>query len=263
MIVGVLRCVLCAAALSIVGACAPTEAAFVPTVTLVPPTSTPVVTLPPPTPTRADLLNPADLAPTAALAHTAAILPSAPLPATDVDELRAVLARALGTQADLVRWVSAEAAAWPFASTRCYRPVADGRVVGRRVFFLVGTTVYEFQQHGDAPYRLCRETTQARDALLLAVDPVATELTTLAQRAAANQLGISVRRVAWVSVTAHRWWDTSLGCPAPNVRYQPADVPGYRIVLQAGGARYAFHSDAERLFPCPLGREVLMPPTAP
>jgi hypothetical protein len=159
-----------------------------------------------------------------------------------------------------VHWVNAEAARWRFASTRCHSPDAQGSVLGKRVFFLVGMTVYEFQQQGAGQYRLCHATSQARDALLLAVDPVAAELVRLAQQRVAAKLDLPVRRVSWVQVEAYRWWDTSLGCPTAGQTYSPIDVPGYRIVLQAGDELYAFHTDTERLFPCASGADVLTPP---
>ncbi len=244
-------------------ACAPALPEPVPTVTLVPPTETPTATQPLPTPTRSDLLNPSDLVQRATAAAAEALLPSASVPLDDIEALKALLAQALELDAGLVRWVSAEVARWPFASTRCHRPNTIGRVDGLRVFFLVGTTVYEFQKQGDAPYRFCRETSEARDELLLAVDPVAAELVRLAQQRVATQLDLPVRRVEWITVEAYRWWDTSLGCPLAGQAYDVADVPGYRIVLQAGDTRYAFHTDAERLFPCAEGAEVLRPPALP
>lgn len=244
-------------------ACAPALPEPVATVTLVPPTPTLVITQAPPTPTRSDLLNPSDLAQGTPSAAVEALLPSVTIPTSDVDTLKAQLAEMLAVDVRMVRWVNAEVARWPFASTRCHRPDASGRVSGLRVFFLVGTTVYEFQQQGDAPYRFCRETSEARDALLLAVDPVAAELVRLAQQRLAAQLDLPVRRVAWMSVEAFRWWDTSLGCPLAGQTYELVDVPGYRIVLQAGDALYAFHTDSERLFPCAAGMEVLTPPLRP
>jgi hypothetical protein len=244
-------------------ACAPTLPETVATVTLVPPTLTPVLTQAPPTPTRSDLLNPSDLAQGTPSAAVEALLPSVIISAGDVDMLKALLAQTLEVDVRMVRWVNAEAARWPFASTRCHRPDPSGRVSGLRVFFLVGMTVYEFQQQGDAPYRFCRETSEARDALLLAVDPVAAELVRLAQQRIAAQLDLPARRVTWTSVEAFRWWDTSLGCPLAGQTYQLVDVPGYRIVLQAGDTRYVFHTDSERLFPCAAGMEVLTPPLRP
>ncbi len=244
-------------------ACAPALPEPVPTVTLIPPTETPTATQPLPTPTRSDLLNPSDLVQRATVVVAEALLPSASVPSDDIEALKALLAQALELDASSVRWVNAEVARWPFVSTRCHRPVASGRVDGVRVFFIVGTTVYEFQKQGDAPYRFCRETSEARNELLLAVDPVAAELVRLAQQRVATQLDLPVRRVAWITVAAYRWWDTSLGCPLAGQVYATADVPGYRIVLQAGDARYAFHTDAERLFPCPEGAEVLTPPALP
>jgi len=244
-------------------ACASAPIDQLPTVALIAPTETPAAPPPSPTFTRSDLLDPSDLLPTPLPAAAEALLPSAPMTWEEVDELRQLLSRVLAVEEHAVRWINAEAARWRFASTRCHSPDARGSVLGKRVFFLVGMTVYEFQQQGTGPYRFCRETSQARDALLLAVDPVAAELVRLAQRVLAARLDLPLRRVSWVEVEAYRWWDTSLGCPATGQTYSSVDVPGYRIVLQAGDALYAFHSDAERLFPCAQGAEVLTPPPTP
>ena len=44
------------------------------------------------------------------------------------------------------------------------------------------------------------------------------------------------------------WPDGSLGCPKPGEMYTQMIVPGYRVVLQAGGERYAYHSDQRGRF---------------
>jgi hypothetical protein len=244
-------------------ACTPAPIDRPPTAVLLVPTAAPSPSSLTPIATHADLLNPSDLVLVPSPTVWEAILPSAAVAGDELEELRQLLSRVLMVEVSAVRWVKAEAARWRFASTRCHSPDAQGSVLGKRVFFLVGMTVYEFQQQGAGQYRLCRATSQARDALLLAVDPVAAELVRLAQQRVAAQLDLPVRRVSWVQVEAYRWWDTSLGCPAAGQTYSPIDVPGYRIVLQAGDELYAFHTDAERLFPCALGAEVLTPPPTP
>jgi hypothetical protein len=39
------------------------------------------------------------------------------------------------------------------------------------------------------------------------------------------------------------WRDGSTGCPEPGRMYTQALVPGYRVVLEAGGNQYLYHSD--------------------
>lgn len=60
----------------------------------------------------------------------------------------------------------------------------------------------------------------------------------LARRALVKPETITV-----VSATEQQWPDGSLGCPKPGQMYTQMIVPGYRVVLQAGGEKYAYHSD--------------------
>lgn len=58
-----------------------------------------------------------------------------------------------------------------------------------------------------------------------------------------NRLKISEDRIEVVSVEAVEWPDGSIGCPLPGFQYTQAIVPGYRIVLQANGETYTYHTD--------------------
>lgn len=60
----------------------------------------------------------------------------------------------------------------------------------------------------------------------------------LIQRAQVNRDAITV-----ASVTEQQWPDAAMGCPQPGQMYAQMIVPGYRVVLQANGNRYAYHSD--------------------
>jgi len=51
-----------------------------------------------------------------------------------------------------------------------------------------------------------------------------------------------------VSATEQQWPDGSMGCPKPGEMYTQMIVPGYRVVLQAGGEKYAYHSDQRGKF---------------
>ena len=65
----------------------------------------------------------------------------------------------------------------------------------------------------------------------------------LARRALVKPETITV-----VSATEQQWSDGSLGCPKPGEMYPQMIVPGYRVVLQAGGQKYAYHSDQRGRF---------------
>lgn len=60
----------------------------------------------------------------------------------------------------------------------------------------------------------------------------------LARRALVKPETITV-----ASATEQQWPDGAMGCPKPGQMYTQMIVPGYRVVLQAGGERYAYHSD--------------------
>lgn len=60
----------------------------------------------------------------------------------------------------------------------------------------------------------------------------------LARRALVKHEAITL-----VSATEQQWPNGALGCPQPGQMYTQAIVPGYRVVLQAAGEKYAYHSD--------------------
>jgi hypothetical protein len=68
-----------------------------------------------------------------------------------------------------------------------------------------------------------------------------------------------VRRFAMkprvVSVERVTWPDGSLGCPAKDMQYTQALVPGWRIVLAAGSRSFEYHaSEGGRVVHCPPAR---------
>lgn len=61
----------------------------------------------------------------------------------------------------------------------------------------------------------------------------------------ANDLGIDVDSVNITSVQQVQWRDSSLGCPRPGQNYLMVITPGYRIILEANGEQFEFHSDMQ------------------
>jgi hypothetical protein len=72
-----------------------------------------------------------------------------------------------------------------------------------------------------------------------ALRPAAVEL---AVADLAGQLGIAAEAITVRSVEAVEWSDASLGCPEPGMMYAQVITPGYRIVLEANGQSYEYHS---------------------
>ncbi len=53
------------------------------------------------------------------------------------------------------------------------------------------------------------------------------------------------------------WADGSIGCPQPGMSYTMALVPGYQILIEAGGEMLDYHAtERGQLVLCPPGRSV-------
>ncbi|HET6648660.1 MAG TPA: hypothetical protein VFH79_00730 [Candidatus Limnocylindria bacterium] len=59
---------------------------------------------------------------------------------------------------------------------------------------------------------------------------------------AAERAGVEADEVAIITAEAVTWSDGSLGCPEPGMMYTQALVPGYRVVVEAGGEEMYFHA---------------------
>jgi hypothetical protein len=78
-----------------------------------------------------------------------------------------------------------------------------------------------------------------------------------ALEAAAARTGLPRSALHVVDSESLVWSDGSLGCPEPGMNYTMAPVPGYRIVIEAGGERLHYHAtDRGYLMLCPPGRSV-------
>jgi hypothetical protein len=64
----------------------------------------------------------------------------------------------------------------------------------------------------------------------------------------ASQKGLAAKDVKVVSAEAVNWPNGALGCPKPGSMYTQAIVPGYRVVLEAGGERFNYHASKRGQF---------------
>jgi hypothetical protein len=90
--------------------------------------------------------------------------------------------------------------------------------------------------------------------------PGAQEVVRLAKEDLAQRLGVAVDQIQLVSVEAVDWSDTSLGCPQPGMMYAQVITPGYRVVLEAGGKQYDYHTDEGRFVVLCEGKESSIDP---
>ena len=58
-----------------------------------------------------------------------------------------------------------------------------------------------------------------------------------------EQTGVSSNDVTVISIEAVEWNDTSLGCPQEGFMYAQVITPGFKIVLEAQGRQYEYHTD--------------------
>jgi len=59
---------------------------------------------------------------------------------------------------------------------------------------------------------------------------------------AAQRTSVRLAEITVLSAERVTWSDGSLGCPQPGMNYTQALVPGYRILVQAGGQVLRYHA---------------------
>ncbi len=87
-----------------------------------------------------------------------------------------------------------------------------------------------------------------------------TETESRARRDLSVRLGVPARDVRVVASDPRTWPDQRLGCVARRGVEEPVPVPGYRIVLDADGKRYTYHTDlAGKIVHCEESLKRLLP----
>ncbi len=66
----------------------------------------------------------------------------------------------------------------------------------------------------------------------------------------AAHLGLAADAITVISVEQVDWNDASLGCARPGQMYAQVITPGYRIVLDAGGQTYEYHTGGGAVIRC-------------
>lgn len=58
-----------------------------------------------------------------------------------------------------------------------------------------------------------------------------------------QKTGVGLEKINILEVDAVEWPDSSLGCGVPGTIYLPVITPGFRIVLEADGRTYTYHTN--------------------
>lgn len=90
--------------------------------------------------------------------------------------------------------------------------------------------------------------------------PMTDDLALLVERAVSDSVkrtGLPAAQLQVTAAEAVTWSDGSLGCPTPGASYTMAEVPGYRIRIQAGARVLQYHaSQRGQLLHCPPDRAI-------
>lgn len=70
----------------------------------------------------------------------------------------------------------------------------------------------------------------------------------LAVRDLALRLSLELDDIVVISIQKVTWPDSGLGCPIPDLIYAQESTPGYKILLEAEGKTYAYHSNTSLAF---------------
>ena len=161
------------------------------------------------------------------------------------------LARELRLEPREVRVVEVKAAEWQDSSLGCPQPgkvYTPAAVKGFRLELAAGGARWEVRVAGRNAVVCGRS--KGLDARLAPDKSAAPafELQNTARQDLARRLGIAPGEIVLRSVRRVTWPDEGLGCGAADLPPQPTD--GFAIELEAGGARYAYHTDARRVLLC-------------
>lgn len=184
-------------------------------------------------------------------------------PAGLVEAAQRQLARYLKLAPEQVVLQSANKQEWPDGALGCPQPgMAYPQVLteGFRLIFTNPAQTASYDVHtamGPAQMVLCQDgkaadLSVAENSAAAApppgetapVDPAATPAVDAAKAALAQEIGVKPEQIAVVSVEPVEWGDSSMGCPQPGRVYLQVITPGYRVVLEAQGQRYEYHTDS-------------------
>lgn len=193
------------------------------------------------------------------------LAPSPPLAADRdraVEAARRHLAEMLGVSQEQITLLHVETATWRDASLGCGQPsrgYAQVITPGFRILLEHNGQRYELHSDQSGNFVIVCHIPARIDRIPLRRIFGQDEIVERARQHLSLRLSVPLESVVTVSVEAAEWDDPSLGCGyLPGMqpdRAYPRGIPGYRILLDADGGRYEYHSGGLWLVFCgPEGR---------
>ncbi len=165
------------------------------------------------------------------------------------------LAQRVGVAQDTITVASIEEVTWPDASLGNPQPgrmYAQVQTPGYRAFLVAQGQRYEYhtdtgmnvtllgappEDGGQAGLNQQHQETLQRIALILQ-----------ARRDLVGRLGVETEKVYLASLEKRTWPTSALGIEAPGQVYADVLTPGYRLIFEAGGKLYDYHTDLSAQF---------------
>jgi hypothetical protein len=144
---------------------------------------------------------------------------------------------------------------WPDSSLGCPKPGSQYLQVitpGYRVRLMAGGKMYHVHV-ADRSVVICDDAPLGRPKAA-PQHLSASRLADAEQRAAADlasRLNVPATDIRPAGRRLQEWPDTSLGCPEPGQSYAQVQTRGFVLSLEHDGRTYTYHTDLDRLFPCP------------
>lgn len=161
-----------------------------------------------------------------------------------VAQVQGDLAERLDATAEETSVVEVNAVEWPDKGLGCPAPGQSYDQVitpGYLIRLSAEGQVYEY--HTDMEEILFCDTS-SRD------EPADGSMEAKVRSDLAQRLGVKEDEITVVSVTPMEWPDSSLGCPQPGMSYLQVITPGLKVVLEALGQEYAYHTGPDTFVLC-------------
>lgn len=160
-----------------------------------------------------------------------------------VQKARQALAARLDQMDEAITLIDVESAEWPTAAMGC--PESDkmyAQVItpGYIVRLKTNGEVYEAHVSRRGQVVFCDE---EQESMKMEVPAEADRAVMAAKQDLASRVGVDVEDVQIAEIEAVEWPDSSLGCPEPGKMYLQVITSGYRVVLQAQGQTFEYHTD--------------------
>jgi hypothetical protein len=174
-------------------------------------------------------------------------------------QVRRDLAERLGVEEASIETLRVGQVEWSDGSLGCPEPgkaYTEAVEPGYRVVLRAGEQTYEYHTAQDR-FVLCEAPSQAGQP------DYAPELQALLDKAKADltgAVGVNASAIHVQSIEEKTWNDSALGCPQPGVAYLTVITPGYRIVLEANGKDYAYHTSHDEVVLCQRELGKVRPP---